>query len=321
MDQKEIDRLLGMTSDTESPEEVTQKASLAEGENSALAKSGEKDSMVEEEETDEGIKNAAIERLTNVTNTLHTGDVNGNIKVAEGELEELSSAINQTILNIQQMDSSLKESKKDIPNLAHQLDCVSKDTEAAANNILNKLDSMLNISDENVSGLKTINEKYEKEFERFKKYTDSFEDFHKTIALDKQISEKERLEACQKVGEFLSLFSEDLKQQIPIKKELEKDIQRGEETAINIQSTILDIFNEFQFQDITRQKIQRIMLLLKEVEMRIERLLVVFNIKKPPVESTEKVFRVSKHIESVTLETDSKKESVDDIVGNFFNNT
>jgi len=307
-------------SSCEEPVESKVKASVEDSDNSVESQENEQN-IAEEISSEDG--NRAIEELTNAAKNLAEGKIGTKVKMAmEGVLGDLAGAINQTMLNIQQMDSSLKESQKKIPNLTEQLDSVSAETETAANNILNKLDDILNISDEHVKNIKTLNEKYEDELKTFGEYCETFESFRESVSLEANISEEERLKTCQNVSEFFSLFSEKSQKTLAAKESFKKSINVNMEKAESIQNTVLDIFNEFQFQDISRQKIQRIILLIRDIDTRIERLFVVFNIKK--VKSAEKqkdVFRVSEHIESVSLEKDSKKEDVDDIVGNFFSNS
>jgi len=299
-----------------SPVEDTAKPEPGDGE----TKLKNKIKNIEESMSTDGIR--AIEDLAFAARNLAEGKIKSNVQTeVKGVLGELASSINQTILNIQQMDSSLKESQKEIPDLAEQLDSVSKDTEIASNNILNQLDNILNTSDENVKQVKKLDEQYEAEFKLFREYSENFKEFQKGVTNDANATIEERNKQSQKVFEFLSLFSEELQGGLTAKEELREEIKKSKEMSESIQSTVLDIFNEFQFQDISRQKIQRIILLLKEIDSRIERLLVIFNIKKEnKLLTKKKEFRVSEHIESVSLEKDSKKEDVDDIVGNFFQN-
>jgi len=299
-----------------SPAENTAKAEPEE--NKAELKSTIK--SIEGAMSSDGVK--AIEELAFAARSLAEGKIGRSVQTeVKGVLGELTNSINQTILNIQQMDSSLKESQKDIPDLAEQLDSVSKDTETASNNILNQLDNILNNSDNHVKHVKNLDKQYEAEFKLFRKYSEDFKAFQKSVTNDANATTEERNKQSQKVFEFLSLFSEELQDGLKAKEELREEIKNSKEMAESIQSTVLDIFNEFQFQDISRQKIQRIILLLKEVDSRIERLLIIFNIKEESGISTkDKEFKVSKHIESVSLEKDSKKENVDDIVGSFFQN-
>ena len=83
-----------------------------------------------------------------------------------------------------------------------------------------------------------------------------------------------------------------------------------------------EIMGLLQFQDITRQKTDRVILLLKEMEKRLNRLLVIFNIDTDmKMDDDEKQRpRVSEHIEDVNLfKADAQKDDVDAIIDQFLN--
>ena len=86
-----------------------------------------------------------------------------------------------------------------------------------------------------------------------------------------------------------------------------------------------EILNTLQFQDITRQKVEKVVLLLKQFKDGLNRLLTIFHIEGlegMPVASEQEVFdhrivATQERIFETTLEADGKKESVDDIIAQF----
>jgi hypothetical protein len=88
-----------------------------------------------------------------------------------------------------------------------------------------------------------------------------------------------------------------------------------------------EILNTLQFQDITRQKVEKVVMLLKQFKEGLNRLLDIFHINgldgKPKEESaTETIFEkraiaTQENIFDTTLVADGNKQSVDDIIAQF----
>ncbi len=91
-----------------------------------------------------------------------------------------------------------------------------------------------------------------------------------------------------------------------------------------------EILNTLQFQDITRQKVEKVVLLLKQFKEGLNRLLDIFHINdgesaEARADGGEEVFEkrviaTQEHIFETTLEADGRKQSVDDIIAQFKNN-
>jgi hypothetical protein len=92
----------------------------------------------------------------------------------------------------------------------------------------------------------------------------------------------------------------------------------------SVSDEAFEILNILQFQDITRQKVEKVVLLLKQFKDGLNRLLAIFNIqglevgpRKPEEVFEHRAVATQEHIFEATLDADTKKESVDDIIAQF----
>jgi chemotaxis regulatin CheY-phosphate phosphatase CheZ len=100
----------------------------------------------------------------------------------------------------------------------------------------------------------------------------------------------------------------------------EIDISCVQDKVRIISDEAFEILNTLQFQDITRQKVEKVITLLKQFQQGLQRLLRIFKIEQEseaanvfdhrPTATGERIFET-------TLEKDSKKESVEDIIAEF----
>jgi chemotaxis regulatin CheY-phosphate phosphatase CheZ len=102
------------------------------------------------------------------------------------------------------------------------------------------------------------------------------------------------------------------------------DISDGQTILQSISDEAFEILNLLQFQDITRQKVEKIILMLKQFRLSLDRLLAIFNIAEESQE-TEEVFEKRKaatqdNIFNTSVSATANTDSVDDIVAKFMAN-
>ncbi|HWQ09090.1 MAG TPA: hypothetical protein VN436_08285, partial [Holophaga sp.] len=84
-----------------------------------------------------------------------------------------------------------------------------------------------------------------------------------------------------------------------------------------------EILNTLQFQDITRQKVEKVVLLLKQFQEGLNRLLAIFKIRGEEAQAEEtdvfehRLAATQDKIFETSLNADTKKQSVDDIIAQF----
>ena len=92
------------------------------------------------------------------------------------------------------------------------------------------------------------------------------------------------------------------------------------DTLQKVSDEAFEILNILQFQDITRQKIEKVVILLKQFQGGLNRLLSIFNIGSTALVGdgfNERKVATQDHIFETSLEADSRKDSVDDIIAQF----
>ena len=77
----------------------------------------------------QGDSQVSLHRLAQAAQDMANGRVYQKVDVeAKGELGALVSSINQTLMNLQQLDASVKHQSTKVPELAAQLDAITSDT-------------------------------------------------------------------------------------------------------------------------------------------------------------------------------------------------
>lgn len=151
---------------------------------------------------------------------------------ARGIVGELAAYINQTLRNLQNLDPTVKDSKREIPKVAQHLAEIIHTTEEATNRVLEEAEHLV----------------------------------------DEQTKVEQKL---SRMGEMLHLQpkNERLAEVLKCLDET-KDIQRRS------QGRAMDIMAAMEFQDLTTQKIQKLIGLVAEVEARLLKLLIMFRIEE-----------------------------------------
>ncbi len=230
---------------------------------------------------------------------------------AKGELGALVASINTTLANLQQLDASVKQQSTQVPELAAQLDAITADTETATQAVMNRLDTLMNASDESDKALKAalgaLQENQEAQL-RFQTRIDEF--------LARANGGEDPTQVAQQVLDFL--FEHQTTTHLP-----PVDLGSVQENLKTVSDEAFEILNTLQFQDITRQKIEKVVLLLKQFKVGLQRLLNIFKIDVGEIGVIgkdifeDRTVATQDNIFDTTMEMDTKKESVDDIIAQF----
>ncbi len=251
----------------------------------------------------------ALQKLAHAAEEMAHGRIYQQIDIqAKGELGALVSSLNQTMQNLQQLDASVKHQSTQVPELAAQLDAITADTETATQSVMNRLDALMNASEEATKTLTAALgslEANEAQNHAFQAHIDQL--------LDRASAGEDPTRIAQEVLEFL--FEQRLTSKLmPV----EFSAAKAHLQVVSDES--FEILNTLQFQDITRQKVEKVVLLLKQFQGGLNRLLSLFNLESE--RAGQEVFEhrevaTQDRIFDTSLEADSRKESVDDIIAQF----
>ena len=254
----------------------------------------------------------SLGRLAQAAKDMANGIVYQQIDIqAKGELGALVSSLNSTLQNLQQLDASVKQQSTQVPELAAQLDAITADTERATQSVMNRLDTLMAASDGATASLKEALKGIEgrQALER---------EFHATLDafLDRAGQGENPTGVAQEILDFL--FTHRMTSRLP-----PVDLGPATEGLRSVSDEAFEILNELQFQDITRQKVEKVVLLLKQFQGGLGRLLDIFKLKQEGAEAAgEGVFghrhvATQERIFETTLDADHSKDSVDDIIAQF----
>jgi chemotaxis regulatin CheY-phosphate phosphatase CheZ len=252
----------------------------------------------------------SLERLAKAAKDMANGRVYQQIDIqAKGELGALAASLNQTLANLQQLDASVQHQSTQVPELAAQLDAITADTETATQSVMNRLDVLMNTGAEAEKSLgqaiQTLTANQEVQV-RFQTQIDGF--------LDRASGGEDPTRIAQEVLDFL--FEQRLTSRL-----LPIDMSKTRADMQVILDESFEILNTLQFQDITRQKVEKVVLLLKQFQSGLQRLLSIFKIEGASQGNVEvfehRAVATQDHIFDTTLEADTKKESVEDIIAAF----
>ncbi|MGA2080709.1 MAG: methyl-accepting chemotaxis protein [Holophaga sp.] len=255
----------------------------------------------------------SLSRLAKVAEDMANGRVFQQIDIqAKGELGALVTSLNATLQNLQQLDTSVKQQSTQVPELAAQLDAITADTETATQNVMNRLDTLMAASDAASTSVKNavmaLMETREAQA-AFQGQLDAF--------LTRAGEGADPLQLAQEILEFL--FAHQIAPPPP-----PAGLDQCLAPLATISDEAFEILNTLQFQDITRQKVEKVVLLLKQFKEGLNRLLDIFHIEGLEGRPADPVFAqrptaTQDKIFEATLEADSRKESVDDIIAQFKN--
>jgi chemotaxis regulatin CheY-phosphate phosphatase CheZ len=257
----------------------------------------------------QGDSQASLQRLAEAAQDMANGRVYQKVDIeAKGELGALVASINQTLLNLQQLDASVKHQSTQVPELAAQLDAITSDTEEATQSVMNRLDALMAASDEATRAIQACQAGLGKQNEQQATLQAAISGF-----LDRAASGENQNALAQEVLEYL--FAHQVATPT-----VELDLAPVKEHLQKVSDEAFEILNILQFQDITRQKIEKVVILLKQFQGGLTRLLVIFNIHTEIVGGeafADRKVATQDRIFDTSLEADSRKDSVDDIIAQF----
>jgi chemotaxis regulatin CheY-phosphate phosphatase CheZ len=252
-----------------------------------------------------------LTRLSKAAVDMANGRVYQQIDIqAKGELGILVRTFNQTLLNLQQLDASVKDQTNKVPELAAQLDAITADTEVATQNVMNRVDMLMAKAEEAgrfFAELQRHSEEYKHEYE------------HLVDGISEFLERAKKGESSTKLAqEILDYWFES--QVTPKPKPM--DLSVGQALLQTVSDEAFEIMNILQFQDITRQKIEKVVQLLKRFRQSLDRLLEIFNIREEGAEETHEIFENRKastqdNIFSTSIIAGGDTGDVDDIVAQF----
>ena len=258
----------------------------------------------------QGDSQASLHRLAEAAQDMANGRVYQKIDIeAKGELGALVSSINQTLMNLQQLDASVKHQSTQVPELAAQLDAITSDTEEATQSVMNRLDTLMAAADDASRAVQSCQDGLGRQNQRQAT-------LHAAIAgfLDRAATGEDQNLLAQEILEYL--FAHQVTAPPP-----EVDLGPATTMLQKVSDEAFEILNILQFQDITRQKIEKVVILLKQFQGGLNRLLVIFNIHTAGLGENqgfaERKVETQDHIFDTSLEADSRKDSVDDIIAQF----
>jgi chemotaxis regulatin CheY-phosphate phosphatase CheZ len=258
----------------------------------------------------QGDSQVSLHRLAQAAQDMANGRVYQKVDIeAKGELGALVSSINQTLLNLQQLDASVKHQSTQVPELAAQLDAITSDTEEATQSVMNRLDTLMAATDDASRAVQACQAGLTKQNEHHAGLHAAITGF-----LDRAAAGEDHGPLAQEVIEFL--FAHQLASPA-----VEVDLAPTKAHIQKVSDEAFEILNILQFQDITRQKIEKVVILLKQFQNGLNRLLVIFNIHTGAFSSnegfSERKVATQDRIFDTSLEADSRKDSVDDIIAQF----
>ena len=257
----------------------------------------------------QGDSQASLQRLAAAAQDMANGRVYQKIDIeAKGELGALVSSINQTLLNLQQLDASVKQQSTQVPELAAQLDAITSDTEEATQSVMNRLDTLMAAADDATRSVQACQDGVLRQ-------NGSQAALHAAISgfLDRAAAGESQNALAQEILEYL--FEHQLAAPA-----MDLDLAPARVHLTKVSDEAFEILNVLQFQDITRQKIEKVVTLLKQFQSGLARLLMIFNIHTEAIGGeafSDRKVATQDHIFDTSLEADSRKDSVDDIIAQF----
>lgn len=256
-----------------------------------------------------GDSQASLHRLAQAAQDMANGRVYQKIDIeAKGELGALVTSLNQTLLNLQQLDASVKHQTSQVPELAAQLDAITSDTEEATQNVMNRLDALMAACDDAGRSLQECQAAQTRQAEHQARLRAGVAGF-----LDRAAGSEDRTALAQEILDFLFAHQVEDPAATP-------DLAPTQALLRHVSDEAFEILNVLQFQDITRQKIEKVVILLKQFQGGLNRLLVIFNIHSGALSGegfAERRVATQDRIFDTSLEADSRKDSVDDIIAQF----
>jgi chemotaxis regulatin CheY-phosphate phosphatase CheZ len=252
-----------------------------------------------------------LSRLSKAAVDMMNGRVYQQVDIqAKGELGILVKTINQTMTNLQQLDASVKDQSTRVPELAAQLDAITADTELATQDVMNRLDSLMARAEEAGRFFAEIQKNAEEYRAGQEHLLDGISKF-----LDRAKKGENSAKIAQEILDYVFAFQISPKPE-PV------DFAGGQELLRTVSDEAFEILNVLQFQDITRQKTEKVIQLLKQFRQSLDRLLAIFKMADQTIGEDESVFEnrnvaTQDNIFKTGVTAGDSTNSVDDIIAQF----
>lgn len=260
-----------------------------------------------------------LKEVAHVAEQMLSGEHRSQINVvAKGEVGKLVHAINKTLVNLQQLDQTVHQETSKVPELADHLDCITEETETATSRVLEKLDLMIAGSEVQDKSLLQIKEHSHARLEMDRETNRMIKSFLRSLKDDHSQGQ-----VLQATLDFVALMGQQTQSQIAKSEEIDRATIAASERAEENLNHAFDIMNVLQFQDITRQKISKVISLLKDMQTGLYHLLDIFNINALQSNKLELTAQhqatQDKILNRDALTHDSHAADVEDIIRNFKN--
>ena len=252
-----------------------------------------------------------LSKLSKAAEDMMNGRVYQQIDIqAKGELGILVQTFNQTLVNLQQLDTSVKAQSTKVPELAAQLDAITADTEHATQNVMNRLDALMATVDDAGRFFSGCQQATENHLAQQQNMVNTITGF-----LERAKNGEKTVTLAQEVLDYV--FALDL-----APKPEPVDLSVGQSLLQTVSDEAFEILNILQFQDITRQKIEKVIQLLKQFRQSLDRLLLIFKITDEADEPEGDVFEnrsiaTQDNIFNTSVTPSADTDSVDDIIAQF----
>ncbi|PIE02676.1 MAG: hypothetical protein CSA81_05845 [Acidobacteria bacterium] len=220
----------------------------------------------------------------------------------KGEVGRLFKAINETQKKLQQLDQSVHQESEKVPELAAHLDQITRETETATQQVLEKLDAMLETSDQQAESIERLRTESLERLESDQKHYSEISSF-----FEKLLQETDRDQTMQEAMDFIALEASEAKKKLSNSESVRQAMDELSRRSAELQDHTFDIMNLLQFQDITRQKISKVIGLLKELQTGMNNLLNIFNMKNEDMETLQ----LSEHHKATQDKILDRKTNVD----------
>ena len=193
-------------------------------------------------------------------------------------LEDLLLFVQEMAPMLHEMSKSIEESSAKMPDAVEQLDKVTSATEIATNEMLDKVDEILIKMDDISEGFNNYLERNKQEQEAIKSIASSIEQLMDLPGIKQKLSQIFEDEGARNIGMSIkSVVDEFLAGRI--------EDEAGDKILTKVQDAqgdAYDIMNALQVQDITTQQIAAAHGLLRQVQERLNKLIMDYAGTEPP---------------------------------------
>ena len=193
-------------------------------------------------------------------------------------LEDLLLFVQEMAPMLHEMSKSIEESSSKMPDAVEQLDKVTSATEIATNEMLDKVDEILIKMDDISEGFTNYLERNKQEQEAIKSIASSIEQLMELPGIKEKLSQIFEDESARNIGMGIkTVVDEFLSGRI--------DDEVGDKILTKVQDAqgdAYDIMNALQVQDITTQQIAAAHGLLRQVQERLNKLIMDYAGTEPP---------------------------------------